>query len=497
MGRTIKRYQMWINGQWTDAAGGRTFPSVSPYTGEPWAEIPDGQAEDVDRAVRAARAAFEHPSWRRLAPIERSKMLRRLGDLIAQHADELALIETRDNGKLIREMAGQLHAIPNWYYYYAGWADKILGEVIPTEKPNFFNYSIREPLGVVGAIVPWNSPLLLATWKLAPALAAGNTVVIKPSEYTSASLLEMCRLIEQAGFPPGVVNVVTGFGRTAGDALVRHPGLAKLAFTGGAETGKIVARNAAANLTRVSCELGGKSPNIVFEDADLEAAVNGVIAGIFGASGQTCIAGSRLLVQDTVHDRLVERLTTRAKEIRMGDPAKFETEMGPVATPEQLEKIQRYVEIGLKEGATLATGGGRPKAPADLARGWFFEPTVFVDVRNQMRIAQDEIFGPILSVIRFKDEEEAVRLANDTRYGLAAGVWTLDVRRVHRVVRELEAGIVWVNSYRAASFAAPWGGYKESGNGRDNGPDAIREYTQVKNVWVELTGATADPFRVR
>lgn len=360
MGSELKRYQMWINGKWVDAANGKTFPSVSPFTGEPWAAIPDGQAADVNRAVGAARAAFASPSWRRMPPIDRGKLLRRLGDLFAEHANELAQIETRDNGKLIREMAGQLNAIPNWYYFYAGLADKILGDVIPTEKPNFLNYSLREPLGVIGAIVPWNSPLLLATWKLAPALAAGNTIVIKPSEYTSASMLEAARLIEEAGFPPGVVNVVTGFGGTAGDALVRHPGLAKIAFTGGGDTGRRVAAAAAANLTRVSCELGGKSPNIVFEDADLDAALNGAIAGIFGASGQTCIAGSRLLVQDKIHDEFVERLVARAKTIRLGDPSHLETEMGPAATPDQLAKIQRYVEIGSAEGARLVCGGHRP-----------------------------------------------------------------------------------------------------------------------------------------
>jgi acyl-CoA reductase-like NAD-dependent aldehyde dehydrogenase len=493
----LKRYQMWINGQWVDAVSGGAFPTVSPFTGEPWAEIPDGQAEDVDRAVRAARMAFQNPGWRRMAPIERGKLLRRLGDLIAQHADELAVLETRDNGKLIREMSGQLHAIPNWYYYYAGLADKILGEVIPTEKPNFLNYSVREPIGVVGAIVPWNSPLLLATWKLAPALAAGNTIVIKPSEYTSASLLEVARLIEQAGFPPGVINVVTGLGETAGDALVRHPDVDKIAFTGGCETGKLVARNAAENLTRVTCELGGKSPNIVFDDADIEAALNGAIAGIFGASGQTCIAGSRLLLHESIHDLFVDRLVARAKTIKMGDPSLMETEMGPVATPEQLEKIQRYVDIGVKEGGVVVCGGSRPQAPAHLAGGWFFEPTIFVNVRNDMRIAQEEIFGPVLAVVRFREEEEAVQLANASRYGLAAGIWTLDVRRAHRMARDLEAGIIWINSYRAASFAAPWGGYKDSGYGRDNGMDAIKEYTQVKDIWVELTGATADPFKVR
>jgi aldehyde dehydrogenase (NAD+) len=492
----IKKYKLYINGQWEEAASGKTFGTINPYTGEVWAEIAEGDEEDVDRAVRAARKAFENPDWKRLTPTERGNLLRKLGDLVKDHAERLAQIETRDNGKLIREMLIQTKLIPQWCYYYAGWADKIMGEVIPLEKPNIFNYTLREPLGVVGAIVPWNSPLLLTFWKMAPALATGNTIVIKPSEHTSASLLELVPLIEQAGFPPGVVNVVTGYGETAGAALTRHHLVNKIAFTGGVETGKLVAKNAANHLARVSLELGGKSPNIVFPDANLDNAVNGIIAGIFAASGQTCIAGSRLFLHEKIHQEVLERLIDKASKIKMGDPSKMETEMGPIALKEQLDKIKKYVEIGLQEGAKLVYGGEQPTEP-ELRKGWFFKPTIFTGVQNHMRIAQEEIFGPVLCVLTFRDEEEVIRLANDTPYGLAAGIWTQDIQRAHRVARELQAGTVWINTYRNISFASPFGGYKNSGYGRENGPEVLKEYTQVKSVWVELSGIVPDPFVMR
>jgi (Z)-2-((N-methylformamido)methylene)-5-hydroxybutyrolactone dehydrogenase len=492
---SLQTYQHYIGGEWVDSHTGKWFDSINPYTGEPWARIAHGDAADIDRAVKTARHAFEG-EWSSLRPSQRGRLLLRLADLIEQHAAHLAEVEVRDNGKLYAEMSLQTKYMAGWYRYYGGLADKVEGAVIPTDKTNIFNFTRYEPLGVVGMITPWNSPLLLLSWKLAAALAAGNTAVIKPSEFTSASTLEFMPLFEAAGFPKGVVNTVSGFGADVGAALVAHPDIAKIAFTGSDFSGQKIYESASKDLKRVSLELGGKSPNIVFEDADFEAAVMGAISGIFAATGQTCIAGSRLLLQRSIHDAFVKRLVEVAKSAHIGDPMLPETNVGPITTEPQYRKVLEYINIAKEEGATCILGGGPYNGPGAKG-GQFVQPTIFTGVRNEMRIAQEEVFGPVLAVIAFDGEEDAIRIANDVRFGLAAGVWTKDIGRAIRMSERLRVGTVWVNTYRAVSFTSPFGGYKRSGLGRESGLDAIKEYLQVKSVWIATQSSAANPFVLR
>lgn len=491
----LQKYKMFIGGEWIEAASGEHFESYDPYTAEPWCLIPQAKAEDVDRAVQAAHAAFTTGDWPTLHPTQRGMLMRRLGDLIAENADALARTEVKDNGKLLSEMAGQLNYMPQWYYYFGGLADKIEGAVIPIDKPAF-NFTRHEPLGVCAAISAWNSPLMLASWKLAPALAAGNTIVLKPSEYTSASALEFARLVEQAGFPPGVINVVTGFGPECGGPLVEHPLVRKVAFTGSDRTGEHIYSTAAKGLKRVSLELGGKSPNIVFADCEMDDAAKGAVSGIFAATGQTCIAGSRLLVQEDIHDEFVDKLVAFAKTAKMGNPMEAQTQVGPVTNIPQYEKVLGYIDVAKGEGAETVLGGSKASRP-ECGSGWFVEPTIFTGVNNTMRIAQEEVFGPVLSVIPFKDDEEAIAVGNDVVFGLAAGVWTQNIRRALLMSERLQAGTIWVNTYRAVSYMSPFGGYKRSGLGRENGQDAIRDYMQTKSVWISTATEVPNPFVMR
>lgn len=492
----LPKLKMYIGGEWVAPLTGDYFDSYNPYTGKPWISVPRGGRDDADRAVQAAKKAFQDPKWRDLTASSRGHLLRKLADLIAERAEDLAKTEVQDNGKLFSEMSLQTRYMAQWYYYFGGLADKIEGAVLPIDKPETFAYTRQEPLGVCVAILPWNSPLLLLSFKLAPALAAGNTVVIKPSSYTSASALEFMKLIEKAGFPEGVVNVVTGPGKEVGEALVTHPDVAKVALTGGTDVGRHIYSRAAESLKKVSLELGGKSPNIVFDDCDMDNAVKGVISGIFAATGQTCIAGSRLLVQESIHDEFVGKLVAFAKTAKMGNPMSEDTQVGPVTTREQFDKILGYMQIAREEKATCVLGGNRATGP-ECGDGWFVEPSIYTNVRNPMRIAQEEVFGPVLSVIPFKDEEEAIAIGNDVVYGLAAGIWTKSIRRAIELPKRLQAGMVWVNMYRAVSYMAPFGGFKQSGVGFENGQDAIREYMQTKAIWMSTSDTIPNPFVLR
>jgi aldehyde dehydrogenase (NAD+) len=490
-----RKLQHFIGGKPTAPNSGDYFVSTNPATREVLYQAARGNAVDIDAAVTSATEAFHDPRWRDLSQTKRGHLLRRLADLIGENAEDLARSESLDNGKLLREMRGQLATLPEYYYYYAGLADKIHGAVVPTSDRQVLNYTLREPLGVVGAITPWNSPLTLTSSKLAPALCAGNTVVIKPSEYTSATVLRLAELVIEAGFPPGAVNVVTGLGAEAGQPLVDHPGLAKISFTGSTATGSRIAAATASRFIGSTLELGGKSPNIVFADADIANAATGVVAGIFAAAGQTCIAGSRVFAHRAIYDDLLARVADRASHIRIGNPLDDATELGPLAFEDQRTKVASYVELGRAEGARVLTGGRATDAGLG---GFFYEPTVLVDVHNQMRVVREEIFGPVAAIMAFDTEDEVVALANDTDYGLAAGVWTTNLARAHRMAARLDAGTIWVNTYRAMSPMSPRQGFKNSGVGVEHGTETIKEYTRLKSVWINTNeGPVPDPFVLR
>lgn len=491
----LTRYRMLIDGDWADAEDGATFESLNPATGEAWATIPEATAGDVDRAVKAAHRAFCKGPWAAATPTERGRYLRKLASLLAEKSESLGRTETIDSGKMLKETRWQAKYIAEFFDYYAGCADKIHGDTMPIDKPDLCVFTLREPLGVVAAVVPWNSQLFLVAVKIGPALAAGNTVVLKASEHASAAMLEFGQVVQEAGFPPGVVNIVTGHGEPCGKVLTSHPLVQRISFTGGPRAARDVLYNSAENFAEVSLELGGKSPFMVFDDADIESAVNGSIAGIFGATGQSCVAGSRLYLQENIADEFLEIMVDRAKAIEIGDPLAEATQMGPLCTTGQLARIEQEVAFAQEEGGKLLHGG---KPPAMPNRGWYYEPTIVECPDQSMRIVDTELFGPVLSVLRFKTEEDVIRLANDTKHGLAAGIFSRDGARSLRVAKAVRAGIVWVNTYRMVSPIAEFGGYKNSGYGREGGFQAIYDYTRPETVWINTSSEPiANPFVMR
>lgn len=487
-------YGLFIGGKWRASERGEVMPAINPFNQEIWAQIPVATQNDVTEAVSAARDAYEK-AWRHTTGLERAALIHRLADLLDANADRMALLETTDNGKVIRETRSQMSYAARVYRFFAGYADKIWGSVIPLDQKGVMDLALREPYGVVAAITAWNSPIALLANKLPAALAAGNCVVVKPSEHASATTLEFAKLIEQAGFPPGVVNVVTGAADT-GKALVNSPGVDKISFTGSPAVGREIAAAAGHNLRPVTLELGGKSPNIVFADADIDRAEIGALAGIFGATGQTCIAGSRLLVQRTIYAEMVERLAVRAARIVLGDPRRPETEMGTAANEPQFRRILDFIEHAKKDGARLVAGGAAARE-GDLAKGLFIQPTIFADVTNEMSVAREEIFGPVLSIIPFDEEEDAVAIGNASKYGLASGIWTQDISRAMRMIHAMRTGVVWVNTYRMVAAQGPFGGMKDSGFGRERGEQGLLEFTTTKNVMIDFSNDKRDPFAMK
>ncbi|SHI57693.1 aldehyde dehydrogenase (NAD+) [Shimia gijangensis] len=490
----IRTYKMLIDGDWVDASDGKTFDSINPATGEVWSRVPEATAGDVDRAVRAAYRAFDTGPWAKMTPTDRGRCLRKLADLLADKSEDLGRTESIDSGKMFKETRWQAKYIAEYFHFYAGCADKVSGETLPIDKPDMFVFTKREPLGVVAAVVPWNSQLFLVAVKIGPALAAGNTVVLKASEHASAAMLEFGELIEEAGFPPGVINIVSGHGDPCGKVLTSHPQVARISFTGGPNAARLVLENSKQNFAEVSLELGGKSPFIVFDDANIESAVNASIAGIFGATGQSCVAGSRLYLHEDIADEFLERMTGMARNILIGDPLAEETQMGPLCTQGQLDHIQREVAFAREEGGKVLVGGKQPEG----LEGLFYEPTIIECPRQDMRIVDTELFGPVLSVQRFRTEEEVLALANDSEHGLAAGIFTQNSARSLRMSSAVRAGIVWVNTYRMVSPIAEFGGNKGSGYGREAGFQAIYDYTRPKTVWINTSDEPmANPFVMR